>query len=172
MSPGERRTLVLRHRLRWFVVFGFPPCLKWTLRRNPSLGATITWAMVVAKSPSCVCAPSGLPPTTLPFWGPLSGEKAVLHARGPCVGEKSIRPNKFSLVKVFIQILPCRGVYSGAKSIWLHHPYIMESHIGKKSICLHKPCLLRVPLLGRNQYGYMAPVFQRKKVQKRHICLN
>ena len=35
-----------------------------------------------------------------------------------------------------------RGPHSGESSIWLHHP-----------------CLLRVPIVGRNQYGYITPVF-------------
>ena len=38
--------------------------------------------------------------------------------------------------------LPSRGPHSGEKSIWLHHP-----------------CLLGVPIVGRNQYGYITPAF-------------
>ena len=38
--------------------------------------------------------------------------------------------------------LPSRGPHGGEKSIWLHHP-----------------CLLMVPMVGTNQYGYITPAF-------------
>ena len=38
--------------------------------------------------------------------------------------------------------LPSQGPTSGEKSTWLHYP-----------------CLLGVPMVGRNQYGYINPAF-------------
>ena len=32
-------------------------------------------------------------------------------------------------------------------------------HSGEKSIWLQHPCLLGVPTVGRNQYGYITPAF-------------
>ena len=91
--------------------------------------------------------------------------------------------------------LPSRDPHSGEKSIWLHHPcllgipivgriqygYITPAfsgspwwgeinmatsplpsrgpHSGEKSIWLHRPCLLGIPIVGRNQYGYITPAF-------------
>ena len=38
--------------------------------------------------------------------------------------------------------MPSWGPHSGESSIWLHHP-----------------CLFAVPIVGRNQYGYITPAF-------------
>ena len=38
--------------------------------------------------------------------------------------------------------MPSSGLHGGEKSIWLHHP-----------------CLLGVPMVGRNQYGYITYAF-------------
>ena len=34
-----------------------------------------------------------------------------------------------------------------------------DPHRGGKSIWLHQPCLLGIPIVGRNQYGYITPVY-------------
>ena len=65
--------------------------------------------------------------------------------------------------------LPSRDPHGGEKSIWLHHPRLLEvpmvgrnqyghitraflgSHDGETSIRLHHPWLLGVPMAGRNQ---------------------
>ena len=38
-------------------------------------------------------------------------------------------------------------------------PMVPGPHGGETSIRLHHPYLLRVPMVGRNQYGYMTPTF-------------
>ena len=34
-------------------------------------------------------------------------------------------------------------------------------HGGERSIWLHRPCRLSVPMVGRDQYGYITPAFSR-----------
>ena len=40
-------------------------------------------------------------------------------------------------------------------------PKIVHGHSngGERSIWLHNPCLLRAPMVGRDQYGYITPAF-------------
>ena len=91
--------------------------------------------------------------------------------------------------------LPSRGPHGKERAIWLHHPCLLgvpmvgreqygyitpafsgspwwgESnmaasplpsqapHGGERAIWLHHPCLLGVPMVGREQYGYITPAF-------------
>ena len=88
-------------------------------------------------------------------WGPRGGERSTwLHhlclLRVPEEGRNQygyITP-AFSgspwwgEIYMATSLLPSRGPHGGEKSIWLHHP-----------------CLLGVPMVGRNEYGYITPAF-------------
>ena len=91
--------------------------------------------------------------------------------------------------------LPSQGPHSGERSICVHHPCLLRvpmvgkhqygyitlafsgsprlgninmgtsplpsqgPHSGERSICVHHPCLLRVPMVGKHQYGYITLAF-------------
>ena len=57
---------------------------------------------------------------------------------------------------------PCRlgGPHTGTKSELATSPLPSPGpHGGERSIWLHQACLLRVPMVGIDQYGYIAPTF-------------
>ena len=91
--------------------------------------------------------------------------------------------------------MPSWGPHCGERSMWLHHPCLLgvpivgrdqcgyitptfsgsplwgeinvatspmpsrAPHSGERPIGLHHPCLLRVPIVGKDQYGYITPAF-------------
>ena len=57
-----------------------------------------------------------------------------------------------------------RGPHSGEKSTATSPPPSRLPHSGESSIWLHHPCLLEVPIAGRNQYGDITPAFSVLRV--------
>ena len=105
---------------------------------------------------------------TLPSQGPHGGEESIwLHQ--PCLlGVPMVGRNQYGCItpaflgspwwggiNMATSPLPSRGPHGGEKSIWLHNPHSRGPHGGEESIWLHHPYLLGVPMLGRNQYGYI-----------------
>ena len=156
-----------------------------------------------------------------PWWGEINMATSPLPSQGSHGGEKStwlhhpcllrvpmVGRNQYGYItpafsgfpwwgeiNMATSPLPSQGSHGGEKSTWLHHPCLLRvpmvgrnqhgyinpafsgfpwwgeinmatsplpsrgSHGGEKSIWLHQPCLLRVPMVGRNQYGYITPAF-------------
>ena len=98
-------------------------------------------------------------------------------------------------IKMATSPMPFKDAHSGERSKWLHHPCLLRvpivgkdqyvyisrassgsawwgninmvaspvpsrgPHAGERSIWLHQPWLLRVPMVGKDQNGYMTPAF-------------
>ena len=75
---------------------------------------------------------TSLLPSRSPRWGQIKMATSPLPCQGPQGGEMNMATSP----------LPSWGPHGGGKSIWLHHP-----------------CLLGVPMVGRDQYGYITPAF-------------
>ena len=156
-----------------------------------------------------------------PWWGEIKMATSPLPSRGLHGGEKSIWLHHLCLlgvpmvgrnqygyitsafsgspwwgeINMATSTLPSQGPHGGEKSIWLHLPYLLGvpmvgrnqngyitpafsgspwwgdinmatgplpsrvPHCGEISIWLHHPCLVRVPMVKRNQYGYINRAF-------------
>ena len=103
-----------------------------------------------------------------PWWGEINMATQPLPSRGPHGGERSIWLHNPCLLRV-----PMVGAdqYGYITPAFLGSPWWGEINMatqplpswgprgGERSIWLHNPCLLRVPMVGRDQYGYITLAF-------------